>query len=474
MADALWRWDDLVAAAGGSADGAPAGAIAGFSIDTRTLAAGDVFVALKVERDGHDFVSQAFQRGAAAALVSRTYARANGDGALLRVDDPLRALEHIGAAARARLSSEARVIAITGSAGKTGTKEMLRACLATAGTVHAAEKSYNNHWGVPLTLARMPADARFAVFEIGMNYPGEITPLSRLVRPHIAVVTNVLPVHLGQFADEDGIADAKSEIFAGLEPGSVAVLNRDNRHFAFLEGRARARGAHIVSFGTAVEASIRALSLAPMQDGTAVTVESGGRSLTYVVGAPGLHLAGNSLAVVAVLDTLGLPLETSLGPLAGVKAPQGRGARTTFKVPGGSILLIDESYNANPASMRAALAAMATVSRQAYPRRIAVMGDMLELGPAAAKFHQGLKDAVDAAGVDRVFACGPNMRLLFNDLSAHVQAGWAESSAGLAGGLVAALQPGDVVMIKGSLGTRMAPIVKAVKARFGDQAGKTV
>lgn len=466
MADALWRWDELVAAAGGKADGAAEGALTGFSIDTRTLAPGEVFVALRAERDGHEFVSGAFERGAAAALVRRGYVRKPGDGALIRVDDSLHALGEIGRAARARLKTDARVIAVTGSAGKTGTKEMLRACLAQAGSVHAAEKSFNNHWGVPLTLARMPAGVRFAVFEIGMNHAGEITPLSRMVRPHVTIITNVLPVHIGQFASEEAIAEAKAEIFTGLEPAGIAILNRDNRHFFLLERKAHDAGRRVLSFGRTAGAQVRATAMEPGPDGTQVTAVLSEGTVRYTVGAPGLHLAGNSLAVAAVLDVLGVAPET-LAALSGVAAPQGRGARTTFAVPGGSVLLIDESYNANPASMRAALAALATVPREGFARRIAVMGDMLELGPAAGEFHQGLKDAVDAAGVDQVFACGPNMRLLFDSLPARVQARWAQTSDELAEDVAAVLRAGDVVMIKGSLGTRMAPIVEAVKARLG-------
>lgn len=465
MVDALWRWDELVAATGGTADGAAVNALTGFSIDTRTLAPGEVFVALKAERDGHEFVSSAFAQGAAAALVSGRYARTGGDGALIRVGDPLRALEQIGRAARARLNANARVVAVTGSAGKTGTKEMLRACLAQAGSVHAAEKSFNNHWGVPLTLARMPAGVDFAVFEIGMNHAGEITPLTQMVRPHVAIVTNVLPVHLGQFASEEAIAEAKAEIFLGLAPGGVAILNRDNRHFFLLERKAQDAGGRVISFGRTPAAHVRATAMEPGPDGTRVTAVLSEGTVRYAVGAPGLHLAGNSLAVAAVLDVLGVAPE-SLAVLADVAAPQGRGARTTFTVPGGSVLLIDESYNANPASMRAALAALATVPRELFARRIAVMGDMLELGPAAGEFHQGLKDAVDAAGVEQVFACGPHMHLLFGSLPARVQGRWTQTSGELAEDVAGALRAGDAVMIKGSLGTRMAPIVQAVKARL--------
>jgi UDP-N-acetylmuramoyl-tripeptide--D-alanyl-D-alanine ligase len=475
MADGetLWRWEELVSVAGGTADDIGAIPVTGFSIDTRTLAPGEVFVALKAERDGHAFVPAAFAQGAAAALVSQDYFRAAGDGALIRVDDPLRALERIGRAARTRLATGASVVAVTGSHGKTGTKEMLRACLSRAGSVHAAEKSYNNHWGVPLTLARMPASTRFAVCEIGMNHAGEITPLSRMARPHIAIITNVLPAHIGQFASETAIAEAKAEIFAGLESGGIAVLNRDNPHFPLLEERAVAHGARIYSFGTSAGAAIRATSLEAGPDGTNVTIGFSCRTLRYRVGAPGVHLAMNSLAVAATLDILSLPLETCLAPLAGISTPRGRGARTLFHASGGDILLIDESYNGNPGSMGAALVAMATVPRETFPRRIAVLGEMLELGSRSAEFHRGLKAAVDESGADLVFACGPNMRLLFDDLEESRRGQWSQTSAGLADNLVAALRPGDVVMIKGSLGTRMAPLVDAVTARFSPDTAKT-
>lgn len=464
---ALWTWDDLVHAAGARADGAPSVSLTGFSIDTRTLAPGDVFVALKDARDGHDFVSDAFAKGASAALVATGYARKPGDGALVRVDDPLAALARIGAAARAR--ARARVVAVTGSAGKTGTKEMLRAALSAAGTVHASQRSYNNHWGVPLTLALLPPDADFAVFEIGMNHPGEITPLSRLVRPEIAVITNVLPVHLGHFANEEAIADAKAEIFAGLRPGGTAILNRDNRHFAQLAAAARAAGAHICSFGTSDGADVRAASMAPDGGGTTVTLDRPGRPV-FRVGAPGLHLAANALAVAAVVDCLGLDLAATLAPLAGVTAPPGRGARSVIACAGGAFLLVDESYNANPASMRAALAGLATTPRADFPRRIAVLGDMLELGPASADLHRGLADAVASAGIDLLFACGPMMRGLFDTLPSGIRGAWRETSRDLAPEVAAAVRPGDAVMVKGSLGTNMAPVVAALKALGGSGA----
>jgi UDP-N-acetylmuramoyl-tripeptide--D-alanyl-D-alanine ligase len=417
-------------------------------------------VALRDQRDGHDFVGSAFERGASAALVERSYQRKPGDRSLIGVDDTLEGLRAIARAARARTS--ARVVAVTGSVGKTGTKDALRVCLSRLGATHAAEKSFNNHWGVPLTLARLPAGAAYGVFEIGMNHAGEIEPLTKLVRPHVAIVTTVEPVHLEFFASVEAIAEAKAEIFAGLEPGGTAIINRDNPHFALLAERAGEQGARIVSFGRHEDAHVRPRVWELGPAGSNIEVDIGGKRVAYRIGAPGAHLALNSLAVVAALDALGADVETAVAALADIQAAKGRGARVEVAVDGGAILLIDESYNANPASMRSALAAMATVPRTSNPRRIAVLGDMLELGTESARLHESLKDPVDAADVDLVFACGPNMRALFSALPADRRGEWAETSDGILAPLLAAVRAGDVVMVKGSLGSRMAPLVDAL------------
>jgi UDP-N-acetylmuramoyl-tripeptide--D-alanyl-D-alanine ligase len=465
MSDPLWQWDELVAAAQGDADGTPAQAVTGFSIDSRSLEPGDVFVALRDVRDGHEFVPAAFKAGAVAAIVARGYARANVSGALIRVDDPLRALEAIARAARVR--ANARVAAVTGSVGKTGTKEMLRHCLSIAGPTHAAEKSYNNHWGVPLTLARMPPSSAYAVCEIGMNHAGEITPLAQLARPHVAVITTVEPVHIAHFPSLEAIAEAKAEIFAGLVPGGAAILPRDNVHFPLLRERAQAVGARILTFGYHEEADFRALQVDAGPKGSSVIAGQGSQRFPYRVSAPGEHYVKNSLAVLAALSALGADVMRCLPGLARVSAPAGRGARTQLDAAEAPVLIIDESYNANPASVRAALAAMATTPREAFPRRVAVLGDMLELGDASESLHRGLKEAVDAAGVDLVLACGPMMRLLLEDLAPPKRGSWAPTSAELEPLLLGAVRAGDVVMIKGSLGTRMAPLVAAMLARFG-------
>jgi UDP-N-acetylmuramoyl-tripeptide--D-alanyl-D-alanine ligase len=473
----LWSWPDLVAAAGASLERADTGsaaepAVTGVSIDTRSLVPGDLFVALSVARDGHDFVTKAFAAGAAGALVRLDYQRREGDGTLLRVADPLGALAAIGRAARARLAPEARVLAVTGSAGKTGTKEMLRAALASVGPTHASERSYNNQWGVPLTLARMPAASRFAVIEIGMNHAGEITPLSAMARPHVAIVTNVLPVHLAHFDGEEGIADAKAEIFVGLEaaPGStpdaacgLAILNRDNPHFERLAAAARARGAGIVGFGIAPTADVCASAIEPDESGCRVVARVGARSLTFRLGTPARHVALNALAVVAALDVLGRATPDALATLAGIEPGLGRGARRPLAE---GVLLVDESYNANPASVAAALATLAAIPRDRQPRRIAVLGQMRELGPRSGELHLGLLPALEAAGIDVLLACGPDMRALVERLPTGIEGRWADTSDELVAPLLASVRAGDVVMIKGSLGTRMAPLVAALVSRY--------
>ena len=486
MADELWTMDDLLAAVPfASADGRPDRAITGFSIDTRSLKPGDVFIALKDQRDAHEFVTNAFREGASLAIVNDTYERRPGDGALMRCKldalrkefpdyhekrpdcDALWALQKIGAAARNRLAPGARVVAVTGSAGKTGTKEMLRGCMLRVGTVHASEKSYNNHWGVPLSLARMPADTEFAVFEIGMNHAGEITPLTEMVRPHVAIITTVEAVHLEHFRGVEEIADAKAEIFRGLVSGGAAIVKRDSPHFDRQRVRAEIEAARVVSFGLTNTADVFAETLNLGEDGTDITVRIGGKRVSYRLAMPGRHIAENSLAVVAALDAIGADLDIALTALADLAPPPGRGARTVFAVPGGEVLLIDESYNANPASMRAALGTLGTVSRAKFPRRIAVLGDMLELGPDAPALHCSLKDAVDEAGVDVIFACGPDMRNLYDAVPEGIRGGYDKAAAQLSDKVLGALRAGDVVMVKASNGTRLGQLVDALKAKFG-------
>lgn len=463
----LWTFFELSAALGSEPEGGVDQPITGISIDTRTLQAGDLFVALKDQRDGHDFVSSAFKAGAAAALVSESYARQPTDGALFRVPETLKGLEALGRAARARLSSSARVVAVTGSAGKTGTKEMLRACLTHLGTTHASEKSYNNHWGVPLTLARMPRETQFGIFEIGMNHAGEIRPLTKMVRPHAAIITTVEAVHLEYFPSVEAIADAKGEIFEGLVPGGAPIIKYDNPHADRLKAIAGRCGARPVTFGFGANADVRGNDLKLDHDGSALTVRFRERRIPLRLAMPGRHIAENALAVAAAIEAIGADVENALSVLADLQPPVGRGARSVLHIGGGEALLIDESYNANPASMRAALATLASVPRQKFSRRIAVLGDMLELGADAPALHEGLKDAVEEAGIDLIFACGPHMKGLYDALPKSKKGGYASTSSSLQGTLLSNLRRGDVIMVKASNGTRLGSVVAALKAQFG-------
>ena len=462
---ALWSDVALARICDGTIDGHLATPITGISIDTRSIAPGDLFVALTDQRDGHDFVTQAFTAGATAALVTKRYRRRDGDGALIRVDDPLRALEDVGRVARFR--SDAKVVAITGSVGKTGTKEMLRLCLQLAGSVHASEKSYNNHWGVPLTLARMPTATDYGVFEIGMNHAGEIGPLVRMVAPDVGIITTVEPVHLAHFTSVTEIAEAKAELMQGLSTGGIVILNRDNPHFDLLAMRADERNIRVIAFGSHADCDVRLTSVDLGPDASTVGASLHGAPVTFRIGAPGRHYVMNSLAVLAAIEALGADVSLCLPALQFITAPAGRGARSEINVHGGTMLLIDESYNANPASMSAALANLGAVPREKYARRIAILGDMRELGDDADNLHRGLASAVEAAGVDAVYACGPHMRALYDALPTACRGTYAASSLDLVATVAQSVKAGDVVMIKGSLGTNMAPLVKAMRQATG-------
>jgi UDP-N-acetylmuramoyl-tripeptide--D-alanyl-D-alanine ligase len=384
------------------------------------------------------------------------------DARLLIVPDVLDSLRALARAARARTS--AKVIAVTGSVGKTSTKEALRLALARSGETHASVASYNNHWGVPLSLARCPASTRYAVFELGMNHAGEIEPLARLARPHVAIITTVEPVHLEFFDSVEAIADAKAEIFAGLEPNGAAVLNRDNPQFARLARAAKKAGVgRIVSFGEHAKAEARLIKCALQSDCSTVQARILGADVTYKIGAPGRHFVLNSLAVLAAVALSGADLALAALSLAEMTPPSGRGARIRFDIGDGEALLIDESYNANPASMRAALALLGQADVGPRGRRIAVLGDMRELGSRGADLHRELVEPVLAHGADLVFCCGPLMQALWDALPSERRGGYAETSDALESQLLGAVRPGDAIMIKGSLGSRMAPLVKALE-----------
>ncbi|MDP4003165.1 UDP-N-acetylmuramoylalanyl-D-glutamyl-2,6-diaminopimelate--D-alanyl-D-alanine ligase [Methylobacterium sp. NEAU K] len=468
---ALWTREELEAATGGRLIG-EARTIRGASIDTRTLQPGDLFFAIRGEaRDGHDFVADALGRGAGVAAVSEARAgELAAFGPVLAVpeagaDPVLTAMIRLGAAARDR--TKAQVVAVTGSVGKTGTKEALRHVLAEQGETHASVASYNNHWGVPLTLARMPRSTRFGVFEIGMNHAAEIVPLTAQVRPDIALITTVEPVHIEHFASLAAIADAKGEIFSGLRPGGVAIINRDAQHFDRLVAHAQAsRAGRVISFGEHPEADVRALRIVLRPDLSVVDASVMGQPVTYKLGTAGRHAALNSLGVMAVIHALGADLARAALSLAGLTPPVGRGERTALEIAGGTAYLVDESYNANPASVRAALATLAGIETGPRGRRIAVLGDMLELGTASPDLHRGLAEAVEAAHVDLVFASGPLMRHLFEALPVSRRGGVADTAADLIEPLAGSLRAGDAVMVKGSNGSRMGRIVEVLKARY--------
>jgi UDP-N-acetylmuramoyl-tripeptide--D-alanyl-D-alanine ligase len=391
------------------------------------------------------------------------------DAPLLVVDDVLAGLVDLAHAARARL--DAQVIAVTGSVGKTSTKEALRRVLGAQGPTHASASSFNNHWGVPLSLARCAASVRFAIFEIGMNHAGEIEPLAGMVRPHIAVITTVEPVHLEFFASIEAIADAKAEIFAGVEPGGAVVLNRDNSQFARLQAHAEKCGiSRIVSFGAAEKSDARLLDLSLHAACSAVHADILGHEVTYKLGMPGRHMAMNSLAVLAAASLAGADLALAALSLSQIEPAAGRGVRRALEVSSGEATLIDESYNANPASMAAALNVLGQATVGPHGRRIAMLGDMLELGPTGPDLHRGLNEAIKANHIDLVYCCGPLMRNLWDALSTGKRGGYAESAAGLEAQAVAAIRAGDAIMVKGSLGSKMKTIVTALEKRFPGKA----
>ncbi|MBL8574342.1 MAG: UDP-N-acetylmuramoylalanyl-D-glutamyl-2,6-diaminopimelate--D-alanyl-D-alanine ligase [Hyphomicrobiaceae bacterium] len=466
MTAPLWTLEAFAAAAGGRIVGAPAAAILGISIDTRTLKPGDAFVALAGEQtDGHAYVERALGAGAACALVSEDkLPTLPAGGRYVVVADTLKALEAVGCAARARVN--ARIVAVTGSVGKTSTKEALRAVLADQAPTHAAVASFNNHIGVPLTLARMPADVTYAVFEIGMNHSGEITPLVAMVRPHVAIVTTIAPVHLEHFSGIDAIAEAKAEIFTGLEPGGAAVINADAPCAGILLAAATAHGARIVRFGETAGCDSRLEDCALRPDGSSVSASILATPMTYKLGAPGRHLVLNSLAVLSAAALVGADLARAAFSLAELGAPKGRGERHSLSLANGTASLIDESYNANPASMRAAIALLGQAHVGLHGRRIAVLGDMLELGPDGASLHADLAGPLAAARVDRLYCVGPLMRALWQAVPDDIRAAAADRAGEIEADLLADIRAGDTVMIKGSNGTKTFQLVEALKKRY--------
>ncbi len=452
----LWTGSEVAAVTGGTLVGDFAAT--GVTFDSRAVQPGDLFVALRGARaDGHAFVPEALARGAAGALVSRPV-----PGPHVKVADPQAGLEALGATARAR-AAEAMVIGVTGSVGKTGCKEALRHAFARTDPdrTHWSVQSYNNHTGVPLSLARMPADTRWAVFEMGMNHAGEIAALTRQVRPHVALVTWVAPAHIENFADgEAGIARAKAEIFEGLEPGGAAVIPLDNPHASILEAQARARGSRIVGFGAQRPAEVRLLSARPDGAGTALALDVAGTHLAFRLARQGSHLVSNALAVVAAVHAAGADVAEAALALADMAPLAGRGAEVPIPLGAGAATLLDESYNANPASMAAALE---TLALRPERRRLAVLGAMKELGAHSAALHAALAGPIARARIDELALVGAEMAALDVPSAARLP----DAEAALAW-VRARLEPGDVLLVKGS---NSVGLVRVVAALTGAGAG---
>jgi len=454
LSQPLWTSAEIVTATGGALAG-EAFSATGISIDTRTIEPGDLFVALAGVRDGHEFIEQALAKGAAGVLATKP-----GAGSRIIVGDVLVALEHMGVAARERASS-ARRGAVTGSVGKTSVTQAIAAGLKLAGPSHTSVHSYNNHIGVPLTLARMPRGTQRAVFEIGMNHADEIVPLSRMVQPHAAVITTVGPVHVENFPDgEIGVARAKAEIFAGMAKGGIAILNTDNPWFDLLKGEAQRAHCKVWSFGSDAACEAQLLDIAAQADGLRIVASLHGRNVDFTLRQTGVQWGLNSLAALLMLEVLGVNLDTSLQALSAFAPLDGRGTESRVAIDGGDFTLIDDSFNANSLSMGAALKTLG--GHRTAGRRIVALTDMLELGEMSAGLHAALAEPIAEARVDLVFCAGPLMRSLWESLPPTRRGGYADSAAELEPRLVEAIRPGDVVLVKGSKGSKAAALAKAL------------
>ena len=449
----LWTSQEAVAATGGRAT--RDFAVTGVSIDTRTIGPGDLFVALAAARDGHDFVAQALAAGASAALVSRIPEGVAPDAPLLVVPEVLSALEALGRAGRARMGG--KVIGITGSVGKTSTKEMARIALAGQGRIHAAEASYNNHWGVPLTLARMPADTDYAIIEIGMNHPGEIEPLARLARPHVAMITTVAAAHLEAFGAIEGIAREKGAIFRGLTQPGTAVIPVDLPVTQILRDLADEAGAIVIGFGQ--QGMARPVKATTEEGVTQVRARVLGETVDFTLASAGTHFVMNAVGVLAALSAAGADLAAAARALSDWRPPLGRGAVEDL----GGIRLIDDAYNSNPTSLSAGLA---TLARLTGGRRVAILGDMLELGPDEIAMHRAIADDPAMAAVDLVHTAGTRMRALHDALPEARRGFHTETADGLARQAAELVAPGDIVLVKGSKSSKVSTVVDALRRRL--------
>lgn len=458
----IWNSADAAKATNGRAQGH--WAATGLSIDTRTLKPGDLYIALRGDHlDGHAYVTQALALGAAAVMVDHIPAGVADDAPLLVVGDTFTGMQALGMAARARCGGH--IIAVTGSVGKTGTKEMLAAAFSALGQTHASKASFNNHWGVPFSLASLHAGADYGIFEVGMNHSGEIEPLAKMVRPHVAIITTVEPVHIENFASVEEIADAKAEIFKGLEPGGVAILNRDNPFYARLLAAAKACGVKTLSFGDAVDADAHLLECLVASNGSRIRARIAGREIGFTLMIPGRHIAMNALSVLLAVTVTGGSLDKAIAALEKIQPLAGRGKREMLDIGDAAnpVTLIDESYNASPVAMRAAFKVLAMIDPGRGGRRIAFLGDMLELGQNGANSHADLALPLKAADVHLVYTCGTLMKNLHDTLPPELRGEHRDSSKDLAQIVPDVLVPGDVVMVKGSHGSHMDVIVEAMR-----------
>ncbi|GAA0600702.1 UDP-N-acetylmuramoylalanyl-D-glutamyl-2,6-diaminopimelate--D-alanyl-D-alanine ligase [Paenochrobactrum glaciei] len=468
MSQWLWTADEMVKAMEGRPFGTLPKGITGISIDTRTLKEGEAFFAIKGDKfDGHDFATHAMAAGASLMVVAekRLAAFGNLQVPMIVVEDVLEALTRLGIAARKR--SEAQIIAVTGSVGKTTSKEALRHVLSQSGTVHASVASFNNHWGVPLTLARMPRDIDYGIFEIGMNHPDEIRPLVKMVRPHVAMITLIAPAHLGQFANLEAIAAAKAEIFEGIVPGGYALLNRDDKRFKQLETLAEEAGVeHVVTFGENVRSDYRLNKVELHPTYSEINMRIGKKDVAVKIGAPGRHIVQNMLGVIGAAHLVGADMDKTIAALADLQAEKGRGATYNLRIGDGHFTLIDESYNANPTSMRAALVLLQSVEPQTGGRRIAVLGDMLELGRQSGKLHADLARPIVDADVNALYIGGAEMAVLKSAMPVEIHVEYGQSVDELLPAVLNDVRAGDVVMIKSSMSIAFSKIVKALITRY--------
>jgi len=460
----LWAMDEMVAVLAARPVGQLPEGISGVSIDTRTIRQGEAFFAIRGDRfDGHDYLTNAMRAGAGLAVIAEEKLVALGGlrFPLLVVTNTLEALERLGRAARKR--TKARVAAVTGSVGKTTVKEMLRLALSACGKTHASLASHNNHWGVPLSLANLPADARYAVFELGMNHPGEIEKLVAMVRPHVAAITVVAPAHIGAFDSVEDIARAKAEIFSAVEAGGTAIMNADDKQFELLRELASSSGIRkILTFGRKPGSDYRQSRLRSSGGNSNLSVSHGNASVSLKLAAAGAHMASNALCTLAVAHALGADIAKCADALGGFSVGAGRGQRHRLAHKKREFELIDESYNANPVSMEAAIGMLAQTPAGPHGRRIAVLGDMLELGKHSERLHRGLARPLRAKRIDRVFLVGPEMAALAGTLSKKLLCGHFDEAGKVVTPLLASLKGGDVVMVKASNGLKFASLVRAL------------